>query len=86
MPADQFSFKLPSSMTFFHLANSARTKASPSIALVPRGDAPTFDSAEAAVQDYYDHPSAPNQTGDEFVTPRRVGPAAPIADGDSVIF
>jgi 2,3-bisphosphoglycerate-independent phosphoglycerate mutase len=57
--------------------------------------APSFPSAAAAVQDYYDHPSAPTQTGDEFIMPRRVavgavgaggGEPAAVRSGDSVIF
>jgi 2,3-bisphosphoglycerate-independent phosphoglycerate mutase len=52
----------------------------------PAGRAPRFASAAAAIQDYYDRPTAPNQTGDEFVTPRLVGEPSPITSGDSVIF
>ncbi len=59
---------------------------------------PVFASAQAAVQDYYDHPSNDLQRGDEFVTPRvvqasepgRVAPAcvqaSRIRSGDSVLF
>lgn len=54
--------------------------------LTGKGRAPTFASADAAIQDYYDHPTASNLTGDEFVTPRVVGEAAPIKDNDTVIF
>ncbi|MFN7020301.1 MAG: 2,3-bisphosphoglycerate-independent phosphoglycerate mutase [Phycisphaerales bacterium] len=54
--------------------------------LTGRGDSPRFESAEAAVQDYYDHPTGDSQAGDEFVTPRAVGDPAPIRDGDAVIF
>ncbi len=57
--------------------------------LTGRGDpAPNFASAEAAIQDYYDHPAGPSQEGDEFVTPRTVGDAerSRIKDGDAVIF
>ena len=61
------------------------------------GDGPRFRTAEAAVLHYYDHPTAPNMSGDEFVTPSVIagepggsasGPAAPVTvrDGDSVIF
>ncbi|MFI4861885.1 MAG: 2,3-bisphosphoglycerate-independent phosphoglycerate mutase [Phycisphaerales bacterium JB063] len=48
-----------------------------------------FESAAAAIQDYYDHPTNDSQNGDEFVTPRLVGtdPAdSRIADGDTVLF
>jgi 2,3-bisphosphoglycerate-independent phosphoglycerate mutase len=55
------------------------------------GDGPKFRSAEAAVQQYYDHPASSNMTGDEFITPCLVcddgtTPRALIRDGDSVIF
>ncbi|MCE7972803.1 MAG: 2,3-bisphosphoglycerate-independent phosphoglycerate mutase [Leptolyngbya sp. PLA1] len=58
-------------------------------ALTGRSEAPRFADARAAIQDYYDHPTAPNLAGDEFITPRTVGavdPASRIRDGDSVIF
>ena len=49
-----------------------------------------FTSACEAIRHYYDHPSAPNCCGDEFVEPslivRADGGVARIADGDSVIF
>lgn len=54
--------------------------------LTGKGSAPQFASADAAIQDYYDHPTASNLTGDEFVTPRLVGEAAAIKDNDTVIF
>ncbi len=50
---------------------------------------PNFESASAAVQDYYDRPTGSSQRGDEFVTPRTVGAswrASRIGDGDTVIF
>jgi len=58
-------------------------------ALTGRGESPRFADAAAAIQDSYDRPTAPNLTGDEFITPRLVGdpdPASRIRDGDSVIF
>ncbi|MEM8710364.1 MAG: 2,3-bisphosphoglycerate-independent phosphoglycerate mutase [Planctomycetota bacterium] len=54
--------------------------------LTGQDDVPAFDSAAGAVQDYYDHPTNDSQNGDEFITPRRVGAAAPISNGDSVLF
>jgi 2,3-bisphosphoglycerate-independent phosphoglycerate mutase len=54
--------------------------------LTGKGDAPTFDSAAAAIQDYYDNPTNDSQNGDEFITPRFVGKPDAIADGDTVIF
>jgi 2,3-bisphosphoglycerate-independent phosphoglycerate mutase len=61
-------------------------------ALTGRAAAPSFASADAAIADYYDHPLAANQKGDEFVTPRLVEPnagdaaASRISSGDAVIF
>ncbi len=52
-------------------------------------DLPSFDSANAAMQDYYDNPTNDSQNGDEFVTPRYVGSDwkdTRIAAGDTVIF
>lgn len=49
-------------------------------------DALRFESADVAIQAYYDAPTGSSQTGDEFVTPRLVGDPMPIRDGDSVIF
>lgn len=54
--------------------------------LTGKGDAPTFDNAVAAIQDYYDNPTNDSQNGDEFITPRFVGKPDAIADGDTVIF
>ncbi len=55
--------------------------------LTERGqDLPEFETAEEAIQDYYDNPTNDSQQGDEFITPRLVGDPDPIKDGDSVIF
>ena len=56
--------------------------------LTGRGEFPSFDTASAAVQDYYDRPSDDNRSGDEFVTARVVGDPGEgrVADGDAVIF
>lgn len=50
---------------------------------------PHFADPVAAVEDYYAHPTNASQQGDEFITPRTVGPdpsVSRIRDGDSVIF
>jgi len=49
-----------------------------------------FTSAESAIQNYYDHPTEPNMSGDEFVVPSVITqngePLATVKNGDSVIF
>src|SRR4051812_8676168 len=56
------------------------------------GDGPRFKSAVDAIAYYYDHPTEPSMSGDEFVTPSiitlddGVTPRATVRDGDSVIF
>ncbi len=54
------------------------------------GEGAKFPTALDAVQHYYDHPSKPNMTGDEFVTPSVMCdegvPIATVKNGDSVIF
>ncbi len=55
------------------------------------GQGPKFDSATKAIQNYYDHPTEPNMSGDEFVTPSVITgpddkPLAVVKDGDSVLF
>jgi 2,3-bisphosphoglycerate-independent phosphoglycerate mutase len=55
------------------------------------GDGKPVPSAVVAVEDYYARPSAPNMTGDEFITPSVVcdhngTPLATVKSGDSVIF
>jgi 2,3-bisphosphoglycerate-independent phosphoglycerate mutase len=53
---------------------------------------PTFASAQAAVEHYYAHPTEPNMSGDEFVTPSIILDAqgrhslARVSDNDAVIF
>ncbi len=56
-----------------------------------QGDGPMFKTAEEAVSFYYAHPTSPNLSGDEFVTPSVITdennkPIARIKTGDSVIF
>jgi 2,3-bisphosphoglycerate-independent phosphoglycerate mutase len=58
---------------------------------IAEGKGAEFPSATEAIQYYYDHPSQPNMTGDEFVTPSVIcqadgTPLATMKDGDSVIF
>jgi 2,3-bisphosphoglycerate-independent phosphoglycerate mutase len=48
-----------------------------------------FPTAEAAVLQYYEHPTEPNMQGDEFISPRTVGDDVEetrVRDGDSVVF
>jgi 2,3-bisphosphoglycerate-independent phosphoglycerate mutase len=49
-----------------------------------------FTSAESAIQNYYDHPTEPNMSGDEFIVPSVITqngkPLATVKNGDSVIF
>ncbi len=58
---------------------------------IASGNGPRFGSAEEAVVYYYGHPTEPNMSGDEFVTPsvitdERVTPRAVVRGGDSVLF
>jgi 2,3-bisphosphoglycerate-independent phosphoglycerate mutase len=60
-------------------------------AALVKGAGPKFKSAVEAVQGYYDHPSEPNMSGDEFVTPSVIcddgqTPRAVVKDGDTIIF
>ncbi len=50
------------------------------------GEGSEFESAAAAIEYYYGHPTEPNMTGDEFVVPCTIKGGEPIRDGDSVIF
>jgi 2,3-bisphosphoglycerate-independent phosphoglycerate mutase len=55
------------------------------------GDGLKFKSAEEAVAWYYDHPTEPNMSGDEFVTPSVIcddgtTPRARVKNGDTIIF
>ena len=54
-------------------------------------DGPRFRGAEAAITYYYEHPTEPNMSGDEFIVPCVIcddgtTPRATVADGDSVLF
>jgi len=59
-------------------------------AMLTRGEGRRAATAEEAVQHYYDHPTEPNLTGDEFIEPTLVCPPgtepALVRDGDGVIF
>jgi len=56
------------------------------------GQGPRFRTAAEAIKSYYEHPTEPNMSGDEFVTPSVItgdvadGPIAEVKSGDSVIF
>jgi 2,3-bisphosphoglycerate-independent phosphoglycerate mutase len=51
------------------------------------GDGPKFPNAEAAIQNYYDHPTEPNMAGDEFITPSIIACVSGIMrENDSIIF
>jgi 2,3-bisphosphoglycerate-independent phosphoglycerate mutase len=55
------------------------------------GEGEKYKTATEAVQHYYDHPSSPNMTGDEFITPSVIcddgkTPRAMVKNGDSIIF
>lgn len=54
--------------------------------LTGKGAAPSFPDSASALDDYYQHPVAENQRGDEFVPPRVVGERVAIKSGDSVVF
>jgi 2,3-bisphosphoglycerate-independent phosphoglycerate mutase len=58
---------------------------------ITHGAGPRFKSATEAVQNYYDHPTESNMSGDEFVTPSVItdstgNPKAMATANDSVIF
>ncbi len=55
------------------------------------GDAPRFRTAADAIRHYYDNPTEPNMSGDEFITPSVIvddagQPLATVQDNDSIIF
>jgi 2,3-bisphosphoglycerate-independent phosphoglycerate mutase len=56
------------------------------------GEGPHFRTAEHAIKYYYEHPTEPNMSGDEFVTPSAITgdiadkPLTHVRDGDSVVF
>ncbi len=54
--------------------------------LTGRGDARSAATAREAIETYYDHPTEPSRTGDEFIVPTRIAGGAPVQSGDSIIF
>jgi 2,3-bisphosphoglycerate-independent phosphoglycerate mutase len=60
--------------------------------LLTQGSTDAAPSATEALNQYYAHPTEPNRSGDEFVTPISISPAGHtlpgslIKDGDAVIF
>lgn len=59
--------------------------------LLACGEGKLVKSATEAYQSYYDHPTEPSRTGDEFIEPTAIAgadgkPLATIGDGDAVIF
>lgn len=53
--------------------------------LLTKGSVRKAESATAAIQDYYDNPTTPSVTGDEFVEPTTINPSL-VKEGDAVIF
>ena len=54
--------------------------------LLTAGDGAAAESAEAAFRRYYDKPTEPSRSGDEFIEATVVGAPRPIRAGDSVFF
>ena len=58
--------------------------------MLTKGEGDRFATPSAALRRYYEHPSEPSRSGDEFIVPsviaRSDGSVATIRDGDSVIF
>jgi 2,3-bisphosphoglycerate-independent phosphoglycerate mutase len=59
---------------------------------IVNGQGPHFRTAEQAIKTYYENPTEPNMSGDEFVTPSVITgdiadkPLATVQNGDAVIF
>jgi 2,3-bisphosphoglycerate-independent phosphoglycerate mutase len=56
-----------------------------------QGEGARFSSAQQAIKSYYDNPTAPNMSGDEFVAPSVITkpdglPIATVGPNDSIIF
>jgi 2,3-bisphosphoglycerate-independent phosphoglycerate mutase len=58
--------------------------------MLTNGEGHRVETAEQAFERYYDNPTGPNMTGDEFIEPTLMCPSgtgpAVVRDGDSVIF
>ncbi len=55
--------------------------------MMTQGTEPTASSAAEAIQRYYDNPTEPSRTGDEFIIPTAIeGAHGRVRDGDAVIF
>ena len=60
--------------------------------LLTKGSDNLFTSAQAAIKDYYSHPTEPSRKGDEFVTPTSISPVGKVEPtqlvkpGDAVVF
>ncbi len=54
--------------------------------LMTEGSSNTAASAAEAIQSYYDNPTEPSRSGDEFITATTIGEPAPVKDGDAIIF
>jgi 2,3-bisphosphoglycerate-independent phosphoglycerate mutase len=57
--------------------------------MMTQGAKDTAESAEAAIQTYYDNPTEPSRRGDEFITATTItggGQPALVRDGDAIIF
>lgn len=53
--------------------------------LLTKGSDRKAETATAAIQNYYDHPTTPSVTGDEFVEPTTIHPSL-VKPGDAFIF
>ncbi len=64
----------------------------PEVSADPREAPPRFDTAEEAVQAYYDRPASDRMKGDEFITPAMIGredddaTSSRVLDRDVVVF
>jgi 2,3-bisphosphoglycerate-independent phosphoglycerate mutase len=56
--------------------------------MMTKGADQTADSATEAIQNYYDSPSGPSRTGDQFITATSIKPVADglVKHGDAIVF